>query len=96
MVEKYGRDALGLYELQRTVWEDFNFSTTTVEETMQDLKVIWNIYAFASIYMNLDQFEPEKWPVWEGNLRPEDKWLVSKTESLKLLVQKETEESQHT
>jgi isoleucyl-tRNA synthetase len=91
IVQKYGRDALRLYELQRTVWEDFNFSTTTVEDTMKDLKVVWNIYAFASIYMNLDQFEPEEWPVWEGNLRPEDKWLVSKTESLKLLVQKELE-----
>jgi len=89
VVEKYGRDALRLYELQRTVWEDFNFSTATVGETLRDLKVIWNVYAFASIYMNLDTFNPEKSPVGEGSLRPEDRWLVSKTESLKLLVHKE-------
>ena len=89
IVEKYGRDALRLYELQRTVWEDFNFSTTTVEETSRELKVIWNVYAFAGIYMNLDSFRPERWPLREANLRPEDKWLVSKTESLKLLVHRE-------
>ncbi len=92
IVEKYGRDALRLYELQRTVWEDFNFSTTTIEETSRELKVIWNVYAFAGIYMNLDAFRPERWPLKKVNLRPEDKWLISKTEGLKLLVQKEMED----
>lgn len=91
VVEKYGRDSLRLYELQRTVWEDFNFSTATVEETLRDLKVTWNVYAFASIYMSLDSFKPKEWPVGRGSLRVEDKWLISKIESLKLLVQKEME-----
>jgi len=91
IAEKYGRDVLRFYELQRTVWEDFRFSTVTVGETLRDIKVIWNVYAFASIYMNLDRFKPEEWPVGTGSLRPEDRWLISKTESLKLLVQKEME-----
>lgn len=91
VVAKYGRDTLRIYELQRTVWEDFNFSITTVEETARDLKVIWNVYAFASIYMNLDSFKPEKQSITKSVLRSEDKWLVSRTESLKLLVQKEME-----
>ncbi|WP_455370142.1 class I tRNA ligase family protein, partial [[Eubacterium] cellulosolvens] len=91
IAKKYGRDSLRFYELQRTTWEDFNFSISTIEETFRDLKVIWNIYAFASIYMHLDAFQPEKCTVEKKNLRQEDIWLISRTESLKLLVNKEME-----
>ncbi|MEM3381098.1 MAG: isoleucine--tRNA ligase [Candidatus Bathyarchaeia archaeon] len=91
ITDRYGRDALRLYELQRTIWEDFNFSTPTVEETLRELKVIWNVYTFASTYMNLDKFKPVDWPIGKGKLRPEDRWLISKTESLKLIVRREME-----
>ncbi|MBS7622564.1 isoleucine--tRNA ligase, partial [Candidatus Bathyarchaeota archaeon] len=91
VIKEYGRDSLRLYELQRTVWEDFNFSTAQVAEALRDLKVIWNVYSFASIYMNLDSFRPQEYPVGQGRLRVEDRWLISKTESLKLLAQKEME-----
>lgn len=91
IVKKYGRDSLRFYELQRTIWEDFNFSISTIEETFRDLKVIWNIYAFASIYMNLDSFQPEKYAIEKKTFRQEDIWLLSRTESLKLLVNKEME-----
>src|SRR5439155_12794694 len=38
----------------------------------------------ATLYMNLDKFKPDSWSVkrvW-NNLRPEEKWLVSRSESL--------------
>ncbi len=93
VVTKYGRDALRLYETQCTVWDDFRFSWDSVEDTWRVLQVVWNAFAFASLYMNLDGFRPDKWPLqkmWK-HMRPEDKWLISKTESLKLLVTKEME-----
>ncbi|MEM1587728.1 MAG: isoleucine--tRNA ligase [Candidatus Bathyarchaeia archaeon] len=88
VITKYGRDALRLYELQNTTWEDFKFSWIEVEECWRNLHIIWNVYAFASIYMNLDKFQPSKWSVKRlyKYMRNEDKWLLSKTESLKVKV----------
>jgi len=84
VIEKYGRDALRWYTLQSTVWEDFRFSWSGVESSARDLQVVWNVFSFATLYMNLDRFRPSLWPVrrlWK-RLRPEDKWLVARTESL--------------
>ncbi len=84
VIGKYGRDALRFYTLQATVWEDFRFSWNTIEATARDLQVIWNVFAFATLYMSLDKFDPGKWPL--GRLsrfyRGEDKWLLSRTERL--------------
>ncbi|HZD13310.1 MAG TPA: class I tRNA ligase family protein, partial [Candidatus Binatus sp.] len=82
---KYGRDALRLCTLQATVWEDFRFSWNEVEAVAKDLLVVWNVYSFATLYMNLDHFNPNQWtiPRLDKNLRAEDKWLVSRTERLK-------------
>src|SRR5713101_8523945 len=93
VISKYGRDTLRLYTLQTTVWEDFKFSWNAAGVAAKDLQVVWNVFSFATLYMNLDKFEPAKWTVkrlW-GKLRPEDKWLVSKTESLVQLVTKNME-----
>jgi isoleucyl-tRNA synthetase len=81
---KYGRDALRLYILQSTVWEDFRFSWNAAEIAAKDLQVAWNVFSFATLYMNLDKFQPSKWTVRKlrPKLRPEDNWLVSRTESL--------------
>lgn len=84
VIGKYGRDALRLYTLQATVWEDFRFSWSTIEAAARDLQVIWNVFAFATLYMSLDKFRPSKWPVGRMSrfYRGEDKWLLSKTERL--------------
>jgi len=87
-VSKFGRDSLRLYTLQSTVWEDFRFSWTSLESTSKDLLIAWNVFSFAMLYLNLDKFTPARWPVrklW-GHLSPEDKWLVSRTENLKLML----------
>lgn len=85
VVSKFGRDPLRLYTLQSTVWEDFRFSWSSIEATAKDIQVAWNVFAFATLYMNLDKFSPAKWTVKRllKHLGPEDKWLVSKTEGLK-------------
>jgi isoleucyl-tRNA synthetase len=87
VIKKYGRDSLRLYLLQHIVWEDFRFSWVGVEEIWKFLQVVWNVYAFASLYMNLDLFSPKKWKISQiwSDLSIEDKWLISKVESLKVI-----------
>jgi len=84
VIAKYGRDVLRLYALQSTTWEDFRFSWSATESTARDLQIIWNVYAFATLYMSLDRFQPEKWTVQRTSksFHPEDKWLLSRTERL--------------
>jgi len=84
VVGKYSRDVLRFYTVQSTLWEDFQFSWNAVEVAAKDLQIAWNVFSFATLYMNLDKFKPNAWSIkklWK-NLRPEDKWLVSRSESL--------------
>jgi len=84
VITKHGRDALRFYTLQTTVWDDFRFSWSAVETAARDLQIVWNVYSFATLYMNLDKFNPAKWPTRKlrKSLHPEDKWLLSRTETL--------------
>lgn len=86
VASRYGRDALRLYELQNTVWEDFRFSMERVEDAYRDLQVVWNVLSFASMYMNLDGFKPKDWSLEElsDHMRYEDRWLLSRIERLKV------------
>lgn len=88
VIAKFGRDVLRLYELQKTVWEDWRFSWDIVEEASSTLEVAWNVFAFASLYMNLDSFNPNKWNPTKlvRSMRQEDKWLMSRVENLKATV----------
>ena len=94
VIGKYGRDALRFYTLQATVWEDFRFSWNAVEAVARDLQIIWNVYAFATLYMSLDKFAPLKWPLQRLSrlYRQEDKWLLSRTERLVQNVSEHNEE----
>lgn len=84
VINKYGRDILRLYVLSNTTWEDLRFSWKGLKEILTDLKVIWNVYVFASLYMNLDRFTPVKYSFDEirKHLRPEDLWLLSRLNTM--------------
>ncbi|MFQ6085341.1 MAG: isoleucine--tRNA ligase [Candidatus Bathyarchaeia archaeon] len=95
VVEEFGRDALRLYELQNTVWDDLKFSTTGVRISLSTLQILWNVFHFATLYMNLDGFDPGKntlEKLW-SELRPEDRWFVSRTETLKREVTENMEKA---
>ncbi len=82
--EKGGRDVLRWYVLRNTVWEDLRFSWDRLGEVYDDLNIVWNVYLFASTYMNLDNFDPEKHPLerYLDKLKPEDRWIISRAERL--------------
>jgi isoleucyl-tRNA synthetase len=84
VIGKHGRDALRFYTLQTTVWDDFRFSWNAIETAARELQIVWNVFSFATLYMNLDKFTPKKWsmPKLAKSFHPEDKWLLSKTETL--------------
>ncbi|BFI75186.1 isoleucine--tRNA ligase [Sulfurisphaera ohwakuensis] len=78
--EKYGRDVLRLWLLRNTTWEDAKFSWKALDQTKRDLNIIWNVYVFASTYMNLDNFDPRMYNLdnLKQYLRIEDLWLLSR------------------
>jgi isoleucyl-tRNA synthetase len=81
VVQRFGRDPFRYYVLQNTIWEDLKFSWDAIKQYSGDLDTFWNTFVFASTYMSLDRFTPTKWPVNKlaRSLRPEDRWLLSKT-----------------
>ena len=48
------------------------------------MNILWNVYVFASTYMNLDKFNPSKWSLEKvkGHMKPEDLWILSRTQRL--------------
>jgi isoleucyl-tRNA synthetase len=82
-IDRHGRDALRLYVLQNTLWEDLRFSWKVLAQIAGDLQTIWNVYVFASTYMKLDKFDPTEHPPekMKQHMREEDLWLMSRTEN---------------
>jgi len=83
-IEKAGRDVFRFWVLQNTVWEDLRFSWKGINETRRDLSIAWNVFVFASTYMNLDKFDPVKETIdkYKDHLRTEDQWILSRLNSL--------------
>ncbi|HPH48364.1 MAG TPA: isoleucine--tRNA ligase, partial [Methanothrix sp.] len=94
VVQKFGADILRFYVLGANApWEDLHFSWESVENTARMLNIFWNAYRFALPYMVLDGFDAEKADLsrYEKSLRPEDRWILSRINSLIGEVTKEME-----
>ncbi len=86
MANTLGADALRLYLLKANApWEDLTFQPEGVKSANRTLNILWNVYKFAALYMSIDRFEPGSVRLESlGNhLRPEDRWMLSRIESLK-------------
>jgi isoleucyl-tRNA synthetase len=82
---RYGADTLRVYVLGANApWEDLHFSWDAVENVYRMLNIFWNAYRFALPYMILDGFDASKADLgrYARNLRPEDRWILSRTNSL--------------
>jgi len=86
VIPKYGRDTLRVYELANTTWEDLKFSMSKLQEYFKITNIIWNTFYFASLYMNIDNFDPRRFSSFE-NLEPEDIWLLNRINELKKKVE---------
>ncbi|ODS36344.1 MAG: hypothetical protein A7316_10065 [Candidatus Altiarchaeales archaeon WOR_SM1_86-2] len=85
MVDKYGADTFRFYMLWTTApWEDLRFSEEGMQAIGKMLNILWNTYSFARNYMDIDGYEFDKDD--PGALEIEDKWILSKFNSLALEV----------
>ncbi|HOV52682.1 MAG TPA: class I tRNA ligase family protein, partial [Methanothrix sp.] len=85
VVQKYGADILRFYVLGANApWEDLHFSWDAVENTSRMLNIFWNAYRFALPYMILDKFDASKADLskYQSSLRAEDRWILSRVNSL--------------
>jgi len=92
IVDKFGADALRLYMvLVNAPWDDITFQEDGVRTALRTLNILWNVLRFATTYMALDRFDPfaAGAPNVEGHLRHEDRWLLSRLESVKATVDAE-------
>ncbi|MEM4718151.1 MAG: isoleucine--tRNA ligase [Desulfurococcaceae archaeon] len=83
-IGRVGRDPLRLWLLSNTIWEDIKFSWRELEEAKRDLSILWNVAVFAKTYMDLDDYNPSRDPIekYIDKLEQEDKWILSRLNSL--------------
>ncbi len=94
IVKDYGLDSLRFYLLKTSApWDDLSFSHEGVKTSKRTLNILWNVYVFSTTYMALDKFNPDKtsFRSIRKYMRVEDKWLLSRAESLKKDVAKAME-----
>lgn len=81
VIEKYGADVLRFYLLWATKpWDDLKFNWDEVNNVKKMFNILWNVYVFSSTYMSLDNFNPNE--INDYTLRDEDKWILSRANSL--------------
>ncbi|MBI0584130.1 MAG: isoleucine--tRNA ligase [Methanomassiliicoccus sp.] len=94
VISEFGADAMRFYFMRVSApWEDISFQHEGVKNARKMLNILWNVVNFASTYMSIDKFErltvdPQ---AVRSALRPEDRWLMSRSEKLKLEVTKDLE-----
>src|SRR5947199_341989 len=89
VVRKFGVDALRFYMLSvNALWDDKTFQEDGVRNANRTLNILWNVLRFATTYMVLDRFDPTApdFASISRHLRPEDRWLLSRLEGLKMTV----------
>ncbi|MCZ7396913.1 MAG: isoleucine--tRNA ligase [Candidatus Methanoperedens sp.] len=83
VIAKFGAESLRLYVLsQNAPWEDLKFSWDEVGNVHRMLNILWNVYRFPLPYMILDKFNPLDMKEAPQSLRLEDRWILSRMQSL--------------
>ncbi len=85
VIEKYGADTLRCFVLSSSApWEDLKFVTGELGNINRMLNILWNVYRFPLPYMVLDGFDPSEvsFDSVRPYLRKEDRWILSRAQSL--------------
>ncbi|VVB52576.1 Isoleucine--tRNA ligase [uncultured archaeon] len=78
-----GADAVRLQMVSQAPWNARRFGKESLNESVLPfLRTLWNCYEFTTRYMVLDKQEKRPANINYANLKPEDKWLISTTETL--------------
>lgn len=73
VIEKYGRDVMRFYLLSSEPWNDFYWNWEEIKEDARMFNIFWNIFNFVKTY-GAD--------VRGGELKPEDRWIISRINNL--------------
>ncbi len=73
-IEKYGRDILRFYILSKDVSEDWSFRWDEMEENLDFMNILWNIYNYRDTYTE-EQERPDE-------LELEDEWIISRLNTM--------------
>ncbi|MGN0098607.1 MAG: isoleucine--tRNA ligase [Candidatus Methanomethylophilaceae archaeon] len=86
LIDQVGADSLRYYLIKSNApWEDTAFQKDGPKNARKVLNTYWNVVNFASTYMIIDGFDPEKVTLENisAHLRDEDRWMISRTEKMK-------------
>ncbi len=81
IIDRMGADAFRLFSLSNTLWEDLKFNWKDLENAKRDLNIVLNLVSYLE-----SEYEPWKIPEMEPSY-VEDKWILSKMNSLKKAYQ---------
>ena len=83
VIEKYGADVLRFYLLWASKpWDDLKFVWDELLNINKMFNILWNVYVFSTTYMSLDDFNPMELDEGGYTLRAEDRWIISKSNTL--------------
>lgn len=85
VIAKYGADTLRCFVLSANApWEDLKFNSEEIATINRTLNILWNVYRFPLPYMVLDSFDPSKVSLAsvKEHMRKEDKWILSRAQTL--------------
>jgi isoleucyl-tRNA synthetase len=84
VLEKYGADSFRLWGMSNAVWNELRFSWVEMKKCYSDLNIMNNMVVF------LERFFPDDIPEAK-ELRPEDRWVISRMNSTLKEYREETE-----
>ncbi|MHC1599153.1 MAG: isoleucine--tRNA ligase [Candidatus Methanofastidiosia archaeon] len=93
-VEREGRDIFRFFSLwHQQPSDDLKFSWEDISSVRRMATILWNVYKFTTTYMALDNYDVStKYDAIKDALRMEDRWLISRINSVNAQVGSAMEE----
>jgi len=83
VIDDYGADPMRAFLLSLTArGEDMQFSYDETQEMQRRLNILWNVFRFPLPYMRMDGFDPDQTSVEDVELDREDRWVLSRLQSV--------------
>ena len=83
-LDTYGADAIRWYFYANSApWLPNRFHGKAVTEYQRKfMGTLWNVYAFFTLYADIDKFDPTKYSLDKNSLSVMDRWLLSKLNTM--------------
>lgn len=83
VISKHGVESYRFYSSKSGLpGDDIRFNWKDVADTDRSLNIAWNVYVFASTFMADAKYDPSKSKLDGMKLQPEDRWVLSRINSV--------------